>query len=116
LIASGQDSLHCIPLEESRSLHQIAAGVIKLEEQLQNRGARIIILENRLEKQHFGFSEQLKIEREKADLRTEMFDHATKINDSYLEENKGLKKKVRNLKWQRAGLGVLVIVVTLLSL
>ena len=87
-----------------------------MEEQLTNRNSRIVVLENKLEKQYIGFSELLQQEQEKVKLRTEMLDHANKIADSHLQENKDLKKKVRGLKWQRAGLGILTVVVIGLSL
>lgn len=86
-----------------------------MEEQLTNRNSRIVVLENQVKNQQFGFSELLQNERKKADLQAELFDHAQSISEVYKEENTHLKKKVRGLKWQRAGLGIAVIAVLILG-
>jgi ElaB/YqjD/DUF883 family membrane-anchored ribosome-binding protein len=90
--------------------------VIKLEEMLVVRESRITIIENQAENQYNDFTKRLNIESEKQKVQAEIIDHLQKVANSHKEENEHLKKKVRRLKWQRIGLGALIVVVVGISL
>jgi hypothetical protein len=115
--AYGQESsMHCLPLSESRVIHQMAAQSVVMAETLTNRDSRIVVLEKQVKDQYAGFSEQLKIESEKLQLQKEITAHTESIVTTYQEEKKTLKKQVRRLKWQRAGLAAVAVLVIGVSL
>jgi chemotaxis response regulator CheB len=108
--------MHCLPLSESRVIHQMAAQSVVMAETLTNRDSRIVVLEKQVKDQYAGFSEQLKIESEKLQLQKEITAHTESIVTTYQEEKKTLKKQVRRLKWQRAGLAAVAVLVIGVSL
>jgi hypothetical protein len=77
---------------------------------------KIITLENSLQSQHESFTRELAETNDKLSIQKEITEHTESVSKVYKEENEYLKKRVRRLKWQRVGLGALVIVVTVLSL
>jgi hypothetical protein len=83
---------------------------------LVNREDKILILENELSSQHDSFTEELNVEREKLKIQNEITKHSESVAGTYKSENEDLKKKVRRLKWQRAGLGLLTVAVIIISL
>jgi hypothetical protein len=112
----GQESLHCIPLSESRVIHERALKSIGLDIIVNEQAGKIVILENSLLSQHESFTKELTEEREKLQLQKEITAHTESISNTYQEEKKSLKKQVRRLKWQRIGLGVIAVAAIGLSL
>lgn len=80
------------------------------------QSARIALHESEMLSVHSSFTNLLKIEQDKNKLQQEITAHSESIINTYEAEKKSLKKQVRRLKWQRAGLGVLVLVVVGISL
>jgi hypothetical protein len=111
-----QSEVYCLPIEKARLLVADAMRLRLVDSISNNKSARILLLEQEKESSYQSFTNLLKIEQEKNKIQSEIILHSESISEVYKEENTHLKKKVRNLKWQRAGLGVLVIVVTVLSL
>lgn len=74
---------------------------------------RVYLLESQYESSYRSFTNLLKIEQDKNKIQSEIILHNESISKVYKEENEHLKKKVRGLKWQRAGLGVLLICISL---
>lgn len=116
LTALGQGLSHCLPLNESRILHELALKSISLDSMLVNREDRIIILVESIASQHESFMDQLSVEREKLQIQTEITAHQESVSNSFKEENEYLQKQIRRLKWQRVGLGVIAVAVIGLSL
>jgi hypothetical protein len=108
--------LHCIPLSESRIVHERALKSIGLDIIVNEQAGKIVILENSLLSQHESFTQELQVEREKLQLQKEITAHTESIVTTYQEEKKTLKKQVRRLKWQRTGLAAVAVLVIGLSL
>lgn len=89
---------------------------IGLDVIVNEQAGKIITLENSLQSQHASFTKELAETNDKLKIQTEITEHAESVSQVYKEENTHLKKKVRGLKWQRAGLGIAVIVVVGMSL
>jgi hypothetical protein len=90
---------------------------LDLADQLNNTLAhRVQLLESEKLSSYQSFTNLLKIERDKNKIQSEIILHSESISTVYKEENEHLKKKVRRLKWQRIGLGAMVVVVVGVSL
>jgi hypothetical protein len=97
-------------------VYEKALKSIGLEIIVNEQAGKIVILENSLASQHESFTKELQIEIEKFQIQKQITAHTESISNTYQEEKDILKKQVRRLKWQRAGLGVLTVVVIWLSL
>lgn len=62
-----------------------------------------------------NFNDLLAIERDQARIQKDINRQQKGITDTYQDETKRLKKKVRARTWQRNGLGVIAIVLLVLS-
>lgn len=60
-IVQGQNTLHCIPIEESRIIHEMAGKYLGSRDALLNRDERIIVLENDVKHQKKNYELLLKI-------------------------------------------------------
>ena len=110
------DSVYCLSITKARLLIADALR-LRLADSLQTLAEqRVTMLERERVTLHNSFINLLKIEQEKFQVQKEITSHQEAVSSSYKEENQHLKKKVRGLKWQRAGLGVITIVVIGLSL
>jgi hypothetical protein len=105
-----------MPLSSARLLVADALRLRVSDSLNSNLSARLLLSEEQYLSSYRSFTNLLKLEQEKNKIQSEIILHSESISQVYKEENAHLKKKVRNLKWQRAGLGVLVIVVVGLSL
>lgn len=103
-------------MSDARIAYTRALKSIGLDVIVNEQAGKIITLENSLESQHASFTKELVETNNKLKIQKEITKHAESISEVYKEENTHLKKKVRGLKWQRAGLGIAVIVVTVLAL
>lgn len=106
----------CVPLAKARLLVADALR-LRVADSLNNvQSSHIALLEVQYNSAYSSFTNLLKIEQEKTKLQQEINLHNEFLVSSYKAENDLLKKQVRKLKWQRAGLGVLTVVVIVLSL
>lgn len=110
------DSVYCLPIGKARLLVADALKLRVMESLNDTLSQRVYLLESRYTEAYNSFTNLLKIERQKQELRSELFKHMESVAGTYKSENEVLKKKVRRLKWQRAGLGVLTVLVVVVSL
>ena len=111
-----EEKTYCLPIWQARLLVADALRLRLADSIVQNKSARILLLEQEKESSYQSFTNLLKIEQEKNKIQSEIILHSESISEVYKEENTHLKKKVRGLKWQRAGLGVIIVVIVGLSL
>lgn len=110
------NEVYCLPMGKARLLVADALRLRVADSLNMNLSSRIVLLESQYESSYQSFTNLLKIEREKQQLRSELFLHMESVAGTYKSENETLKKKIKRLKLQRAGLGVLTVVVIVLSL
>lgn len=113
---SQTDSAYCLPIGKARLL---LADALRLRVQVllnDTLSVRVSLLENQVETQYTSFTKLLKIEADKLQIQKEITLHTESISGTYKDQNDTLKKQARKLKWQRAGLAVITLVVVGLSL
>lgn len=116
-IAFSQPSTnYCMPIETARLLAEDAVKKRVLDTLVNTQSQKIQLLTDQNFKTYNDFQALLSIERQKLQTQKEITLHSESISTVYKEENKYLKKKVRRLKWQRIGLGALVVVVVGISI
>jgi hypothetical protein len=105
-----QSEVHCMPLEESRIIHEMAHESLLIPE----LKGKIDLLENQRTDYQKSFDELMAVEKEKYRVQLAKFDEQVKISQSYDQEIKGLKKAERRARRQRnvaIGLGVILLTV-----
>jgi len=98
----GQDSLHCIPLNESRVVHELALKSLSLDSMLQNREGKIIILEDKSATREKDFAELLGIQKQKDIYFREITDHLNSLVESY-------KSEAKENRWQATKFKILAV-------
>jgi hypothetical protein len=105
-----QGEVHCLPLDESRIIHEMAHESLLIPE----LKGKIDLLESQRDDYRRSFDELMAVEKEKHLVQLEKFDEQVKISQSYDQELKGLKKAERRARRQRnvaIGLGVILLTV-----
>jgi low affinity Fe/Cu permease len=113
----GQDK-HCLPLNESIAIHQMAAQSLLLDSVNQELTGSIVILQGQVNSLRKTHAEELAIEREKNALQVENVDGFKQQILSYESENTYLKKRDRKARRERnvaVGLGVLLLAIAVVK-
>lgn len=90
--------------------------MINLQDVLQNREARIVLLETSAAERENNFQELLQAERGKNAVSAEMLTHQKQLTESYKDENGALRKQVKREKRKTKAVGAIGIVVIVLAL
>lgn len=121
LILSGppcysQGSLHCIPIGESRVIHEYAVKYVQSIQLVDSLESKIVVLENRFVETSADYHQLLNAEKQKNDQLAGKFQDQERITVVTNDQNKALNKKAKRYKWQRNGLGGLLVIVIALAL
>jgi hypothetical protein len=109
-----QDKLHCIPLNESRIIHQMAHESLLVPE----LKGKIELLEAEKVNYRKTFDELIALERVKTRMELEKFEVQVKVSSSYESQLKALEKEARKARRGRdvaIGLGIILIVVSVVK-
>lgn len=99
-ILYGQSSLHCIPLGESRVIHERALKSIRMDTIIHEQGLKIELLTQQNGKQRSDFEKLIGIEQNKFQLQKEISDHTSKLSESYRDQLAYISKKERKQRIQ----------------
>lgn len=121
LIVSGvssmaQDKMHCIPLAESRRLHEDAMKRYFYQALADSTQSKVIVLEKEKIQTHTDFNKRLAIADQKYNLAVTQKKDQAELGKVFEEERDHYKKKSRKLTMQRNGLGLLTIAAIILLL
>lgn len=90
-IVQGQNTSHCIPIEESRVLHEIAGKYFGVREALLVQNDRVVFLENKIERENKEYQSQISI------LKANLLDQRM-ISDDYQKHSQSLSDEVFHLQ------------------
>lgn len=108
--------LHCIPLAESRKLHEDAVKSYQYKALADSLQGKVIVLEEEKSAENERFNALLNQEREKTAIQAELKDHQKALNDTYIIECQTCQKQDKRHRHQRNALGLALIVVIILAL
>lgn len=97
---------HCIPLDESRWLHEQALKAVALDSIVHSQGKQIEILRTINTEQYQDFQKLLSIERKKFATQKEITADFVRLADSWREESEYYRKKYKKQRRQK---GVLTV-------
>lgn len=106
LCAQSFGQAHCIPLDESRWLHEQALKAVTLDSIVHSQGKQIEILRTINTEQYQDFQKLLSIEREKFATQKEITADFVRLADSWREEAEFYQKRYKKQRRQK---GVLTI-------
>jgi hypothetical protein len=106
-----QDVKHCIPLDQSRLLHEYAVRYHHSIPLIDSLEARAVTLQQENVSIRTSYSELLRVEKEKNRELSGKSGDLEKIISLQADQIKHEKKRTRAVKWQRNGLGILLAVV-----
>lgn len=102
--------MHCLPLSESRVIHQLAFQKLIQDSLITELGAKIDLLEDEKTTIRRDFTALLAAETEKTSLANQVSEQQKLVSQSFERENKELKKENRSLRRQRSLAVVLAVV------
>lgn len=115
-ILSAQPSLHCIPLNESRVIHDRALKSVYLDSAVNALEGKMIVLEENSARRDNSFQSLLSEHKGKNKILGEMLDHQKSLTESYKDENGALRKQVKREKRKTKAAGIIGLVVIVIAL
>ena len=106
--------MHCLPLNESRVIHQMAMQKLIQDSLITELSGKITLLEDEKTTIRRDFTALLAAETEKTNLANQVSEQQKLVSQSFERENKELRKKNRYLKWQRNGSVVIGLILVIL--
>lgn len=111
LPAYTQTETYCLPIAKARLLFEDAIKKKVLDTIVNRQGIQIKLLQEHSFSDYNSFQALLKIERDKFEVQKDITTHTEALVESYKEQSEHFRKQSRARKWQRNGIGLVLIVV-----
>jgi hypothetical protein len=110
------DTLHCIPIGESRKLHEDAVKKYSLDSAVSEQGRQIALKDNELDIQWQYANDLIGDEQMKFEAALKAMDKCDERASSAIQRAEKAEGKIKNKNWQIAGAVLLNVVKTVLIL